>query len=217
MELLKCLRNADERAEDLLLDEDGFSEDLKELVENVSLEMLEEIVASRLGDLLLPDTITRLKAKKTGRVASVTIEQLEQEGFAEEDPKKSWRFWDRMKTAVVRAIKELSDKKPGVEPRSEQKPGLALTQEFKPKPEIGIESEQDGMEFPDAYSALRAVERTVNDIHIRLLARGEGPTEKGVVRLVAEAMRIIGCARELGANEDADEIEQKLNRILAKF
>lgn len=140
--------------------------------------------------------------------ASVAIEQLEQKELIERDPKKFWQFWDKMEETMARAIKGM---------RPERDLGLALTPEFRPEPEIGIEPEQDGTEFSDAYSALRAARKALENVHVRLLTRGEGKQEAGAVELIAETLRIIGCARELGADTDADEIEQKLNRILAKF
>lgn len=160
----------------------------------------------------------REQREKT-HVAPITIGQLEQEESSEEDPRKFWQFWDRMEAAVARTIEEFFDEKPGVEPESEQGSGLAPTPEFKPEsePEIGTESEKNGTEFSDAYSALMAAEKIVGNIHLRLLTRGEGKQEIGTMKLIAQALRVIGCLREMGANEDADKIEQKLDRILVKF
>ena len=246
MGLLNFLRTADERAENLFLDEDGFSDDLKELIECVSLEMLEKIVVSRLGDLLLPETIVRLtnkKAKQIGKVVDAIIKseelelglelklaladehsasgdlalsdmvkqfQREEAARAERVGEKQRAFWEKLGRIVVSKLRNLlMPSAPKLELGSEPKP--------EPEPELGPILPNDSVEFHDAYSALKAAERTVNDIHVRLLTRGEGTTEKGVVRLVAEAIRIIGCARKMGADADADKIEQKLNRILAKF
>lgn len=165
MGLLKYLRTADERAKDLLSDKDGFPDDLRGLVEHVSLEMLEEIAASRLGDLLLPSTVERLRNNRIKKVVNPP------------------------------------------EPRKQLEVGI-----FVPL------DDEDGIEeFTDEHSALRAAERTVESIHLRLLTRGEGKQETGTIKLITQALRIIGRVREMGADENADRIEQKLNRILAKF
>ncbi len=215
MRLLKCLRTADERAEDFLLDEDGFPDDLKELVEKVSLDVLEDIIRSPLGNLLLPSTIERLKKKKDG----IKL-RIEPESKPKPEPEPEQIFFN-----VHAALGDLSlldnVKRPKgavhIETTQEEPDNGKLGKQLEAGTFAPSEDADDIEEFHDAYSALRAAERAIREIHVRLLTRGEGPTEKGVVQLIAEAVRIIGCARELGANESADKFEQELSRILNKF
>lgn len=241
MDLLNFLRSTDKRVADLIKTDskDNFPKDkfpdIRGLWSNASPAM-REILKQSLWKDFLPEisegqapelkTVRKLlkqfiedikliepfagmrEQKEKPHGASVVIEQIEQEEPTERDPKKFWQFWDRMEATMARAIKGM---------RPERDMGLALTPKFRPEPEIGIEPEQDGTEFSDAYSALRAARKALENVHVRLLTRGEGKQEAGTVELIAEALRVIGCARGLGADTDADEIEQKLNRILAKF
>lgn len=202
------MRTVDERAEDLLLDEDGFPDDLKELVEKVSLDVLEDIIRSPLGNLLLPSTVERLKKKKDG---------IKLKPKPEPKPEPEQIFLN-----VHAALGDLSlldnVKRPKeavhAETAQEKPDNGKLVKQLEAEDFVSLEAIG---EFHNEYSALKAAERTVNDIHVRLLTRGEGLTEEGAVRLITEALRIIGCARELGADENADEVEQKLSRILGKF
>ena len=266
MKLLKCLRTADERAEDFLLDEDGFPDDLKELVEEVSLDMFEEIVRSPLGNLLLPSTIERLREKKKraepdaepdkdqldvtvylgpsdahsahGEMALSNTVQQREKAAQDKTAEQQRLFWERLQRATASALgsawhipsrfkagrlrnigmddafASMLESETGLEPEPVNRGSV---QQLEAEAFVPSEDAGDTAEFRNEYSALKAAERAINDIHVRLLTRGEGPTEEVTVRLVAEAMRIIGCARELGADKGADEAEQKLSRILEKF